>query len=114
MLGWSCLDTRGDVDESWGLWLAPLGEGRLYIGVAGLARGAEHCSSHLPGWEWVEVRDELPEKSQRGAGPRKGERERENLVKIHYEHQDVAKPEASANSGSCFNSFFSFMSPMED
>lgn len=42
------------------------------------------------------------------------EKERENLVKTHYEHQDVAKPEASANCGSCFHSFFSLMSPTED
>lgn len=53
-------------------------------------------------------------KRVRGEQDQEKERERENLVKIHYEHQDVAKPEASANGESCFNSFFSFMSPMED
>lgn len=69
------LKTRGaNTDGRWGVWLAPLEKGSLYVGVASWARGAEHCSSHLRGWEWVEVRDDLPKMSQREAGPSKGER----------------------------------------
>lgn len=82
------LKTRGaNTDESWGVRLAPLGKGSLYVGGAGLARGAEQRSSHLHGWERVQVRDDLPEMSQREAEPSKGERE--NLVEIHCEHWDV-------------------------